>query len=429
MINEYTGSDLQIDFLSGEYIFNEQLRINKKVSIKLKDDTKFMFSDSKGGIIVFADGFNINGGELVCKPGEVDDFNQGFGIYLQAVSNTKISNLKISQFSGSGIMLMQSGNKGCSHNTIDNVTFFNPDSSGSKFPDRSAILLGYSGTNYSHDNNIIENNKIEGDFKLHHGIALIGHGNNNRLKNNIINRCSSYGIVFYETIPTPDGYTINKNEISNNVIKQIGNKMAAPSDKGMGIYLMKTKDSKVIGNEISETVNNNGASEPLPPGGIALNTALNCIIQSNTVDGSGKYGIIGVYCINLSLLKNNITNCGNSALYLNYANNVRITDNTIISKGKEAIKLRLGSTSEVNLPKEAFKPEFYQIETGKDIQLEYNTIEIQNSSQAIFIDPESPLSSSASINILNNKFSLAGNKIVNNSNLGKKLNMKRNSFK
>jgi parallel beta-helix repeat protein len=412
LIYNQKGDSLIIIFDKGEYILNTPLRIEKPVQLILSKETVLKVNNDVGGILVFASHFSISGGKIICRNTNQPDYNKGFGILMQGVEYCSISNITIIDFMTTGIIMIPNGKKGCSYNKISNNKLESTDISGLAFIDKSAIMLGYSGYGYSHDNNIIENNTVEGNYAIHHGIALIGHGKNNLVKSNNISHCASYGIVLYEILSDSVDFTMVDNQIIDNQISFIGNKKAGESDKGMGIYLMKTSGTLVMSNTISNVLDNNGPDESLPPGGIALNTSLNCIIQENKISQSNKYGLAAVYAKNLVIINNHISTTGYQPIYIIYSNDVSIVKNNLSSIGKETVKLKFGNTIDVGLSKDSFKDGFYNLETGKNIFLDDNTINVQNAKNIVYLDCPANKRVFLKLSIINNKLTMEGSDIL-----------------
>lgn len=429
LISEFKGDFLRITFDKGEYILNGPLRIDKPVQLLLSNETVLKVNNSIGGILVFGSHFSISGGKMMCMNTNQSAYNEGFGILMAGVDSCSISNLTITDFPISGIIMIPDGNKGCGYNRIFNNKFISAENSGLKFLDKSAIMLGYSGSGYSHDYNVIENNAIEGNYAIHHGIALIGHGKNNLLKGNTISRCASYGITLYEIVSNAIDYTIVNNQVVGNQISMIGNKAVGESIKGMGIYLMKTSATIVRENTITNVLVNNGRDEPLPPGSIALNTSLNCIVQDNIVTNSGKYGLAAVYAKNLIIRNNQVSATGYQPIFICYSNDVSIKDNTLSSEGKEIVKLKFGNTNEVGLPKDAFKYEFYQQETGMNIKVDSNFINVNKAKNVIFLEGPASSSGALSLSVSNNILNMEGKEILQQGNYKGKIILKNNAFK
>lgn len=428
IILEENSDILTIVFEEGEYILNSPLRIEKQVNFILTDQTILRVNNEVGGILVFTNNFKISGGKIICSPTKQIDYVRGFGILIQGSDSCMISNVTISEFPISGIVFIANGKKGCNFNKVINNRLETNDNFGFLLADRSAIMLGYSGTGYSHDNNLIEHNIIKGNFVIHHGISLIGHGKTNLVKGNQISECASYGILFYEIQSDPIDYTIVDNQIFENQIENIGNKGSEETAKGMGIYLMKTFNTIVKGNKINNVLEKNGPAEPLPPGGIALNTSVNCSIIENTISNSSKYGLAAIYSKNLIINGNKISNTGYQPIYICYANDVLIQKNSLIAEGKEVLKLKYGNTNEVNLPKEAFKSSFFQLETGEDIAIDSNTIIVKKFKTALLIDGPESSKSVFSLTLKNNKFEMAGKEIFYSKDLSKKIITINNIF-
>ncbi|WP_449401097.1 right-handed parallel beta-helix repeat-containing protein [Chryseobacterium wanjuense] len=88
------------------------------------------------------------------------DFYTGYGVLLYGADNCNIADNTFDSISGNGVLILPSPNKGCSNNIVRNNTFINHIFNITKNGDESAIMMGYSGKNYSHDNNLIEKNTI-----------------------------------------------------------------------------------------------------------------------------------------------------------------------------------------------------------------------------------------------------------------------------
>src|SRR5690606_31867076 len=154
-------------------------------------------------------------------------------------------------------------------------------------------------------------------------------------KNRITN-FRSYGIIAYESIYT-DKSLFNTN-IESNHIENIGRIDGQLTKKGMGIYLMKSKNSRIVNNTVINTLLGNDKSETLGSGAITLNGSINSLVSGNIIRKSNMYGITNAYAFNTPIIENTISDISKSAIYLINVNDLSIRNNNIYNSVETVFK-------------------------------------------------------------------------------------------
>lgn len=400
-------------FKKGNYYIDETILVeNDKISFVFEEGSKLVNKkNQKGLFLIKGNDFTLRNLELIGDNLSSIDMYSGFGVMLSGVKNAKIINCKFKQISGISIFLSRNSNgEGCENALILKNIISNPAMNISDYGDESGILLGYSGDNYFHKNNIIKDNIIDGNNKLKIGIGIIGHGDNNFIQNNKIANCLAYGIVAYESEYTDK--SLFRTNIINNTVENIGEVGNKKTKKGMGIYLMKSQNSLVRNNKVINTLRNSDQSETLGAGGISLNGALNTIVEGNTIDNSFMYGIVNAYAFNSVIKNNTIKNTRKSAIYLINVNDLKIFENTIESANDVMIKGFFENTSIERIRKMWKVEKYTNINTGNNIEIFKNT----------FVKPKEILyfynsSSSDNNQNINYKENVIGNNTIYNNTI------------
>ncbi|MFC6267718.1 right-handed parallel beta-helix repeat-containing protein [Frigoriflavimonas asaccharolytica] len=380
-LNEKKGSVLKITVNKGNYLLNERLFTSRNNTfLNFEKGAVLNFTDNgKSGIIVAHDYFTIKNATIKGNGKPSADFYNGYGILLNGASYAKIINNTFQELGGNNILLYPTSNgKSSSNNLISNNNFSKPASPNTLGGDQSAIMLGYSGENYSHDNNIIENNIIDGNNQLNIGIAILGHGNHNIIRNNTISNVLSYGILAYESKVV--GNTLDSLKVIDNTIKNVGEINAIKTVRGMGIYLMTATNAQVSGNKVSNVLRNNNESETLGAGAISLSLSPGAKVYDNVINGSYMYGIVSDYSFGSKFYNNEIFNTRRSGLYLINVNDVEVYNNTFSNIGGVVFRGYFENSSLAYIKEQLRDEKYKNIDTGNNISITNNKI---NSNQEI----------------------------------------------
>ncbi|HXH99846.1 MAG TPA: right-handed parallel beta-helix repeat-containing protein [Sphingobacteriaceae bacterium] len=372
-LNEKRGSALKITVRKGVYKLNGGLstaRANTSITFE-KGAVIYFSSNISAGISVQHNGFSLENAHIKGNSVSAKDFYTGYGVLLNGVSGCVIKNSAFEGISGNNILFYPKSNTiGCSDNLILNNSFIKPafDLGGSG--DESAIMLGYSGEGYQHNNNVIKGNVIDGGFKLKIGIGMISHGQNNLFENNTVNNCRHYGIMIYES--KDKDTTLYNNIIKDNTIRNIGEVGSKKTVKGMGIYLMKSSNSSVKGNRVYNTLINSDETETLGAGAISISLSPDTRIDSNFIDGSYMYGIVSDYSFGSKFSDNVIQNTRKSGAYFINMNNVVVSGNTFRNIGAVAIKGYFENTSLPYIQEQMRIDTYKNINTGNNFRITRN---------------------------------------------------------
>jgi hypothetical protein len=366
-LNQKQGKVLKITVKKANYSINNILTTSRSHTFILfeKGSTINFTNNRNTGFLISHDNFTLKNAYIKGNGKSAADFYSGYGILLSGVSNANILNNTFDAISGNGILFMPaSSNKGCSNNIVRNNKFINHVFNISKNGDESAIMLGYSGKNYMHDNNVIEDNTISGNDVLKVGIGFISHGNNNIIRNNKISNCIAYGIITYES--DIDGTTMNNTQIIGNEIRNIGEVGNNVTVKGMGIYLMTSNNATISDNKLYNTLRNSDKSETLSPGAISVSLSPGATVSNNYIDSSGMYGIISDYSFGSKFINNTVQNVKKSGVYFINMNDVLISDNTFRNIGEVVIKGYFENTSLQYIKDQLRGDKYKNIDTGNN---------------------------------------------------------------
>ena len=323
--------------LDGTFRVNKTLTtVQNHTVISFINNSKIIFTDSNNSGIALANDFcTVKNGTLEGTGRSSSDFYKGYGILVYGSSHNTISNMTLKKISGHNIFFIQRKN-GCKSNIIRNNRILEPAFYLGSLGDEAGILLGYSGNNYMHEDNIVEDNYIDGNNMLKIGIGIIGHGSGNIFRRNKVFNCLNYGILSYESEYT-DLHLYNT-QIIDNYVKNVGEIGTRTTVKGMGIYLMKSKNSKVSGNVVLNTLRNSDQTETLGPGAISISISPNTFVEKNTIDGSFMYGLVSDYSFGSFFRNNTISNTRKSGAYFINMNNAEVSGNIFKNIGATAIK-------------------------------------------------------------------------------------------
>lgn len=359
--------------LDGKFVIDKTL-VSKRNNTTIeftKGSQITMTSRDQGILLVLNNNCTVQNGRFIGNGQSTTNFYTGFGVQLSDTENSKVINCSFEKISGIPIFL-SFGKKGCKNSLIKGNRISQPAMYIKEIGDEAGILLGYSGNDYFHENNIITLNEVDGNNVLKIGIGIIGHGKNNTFSSNKVSNCLNYGIISYESTYTDISLTDTKildNEIRN--IGEVGNKLTV---KGMGIYLMKSMNSEVRGNKVYNTLRNSDQTESLGAGAIAVSCAINAKVDNNFIDGSYMYGFVNDYSFNSSFTSNFVKNTRRSgALFVN-VNDVSVSRNHFENIGEVVFKGRFENTG-LQYIKDQWKIKTYLDQsTGKNIKIENNNI-------------------------------------------------------
>ena len=367
-----TDKPLKI-ILDGVFKIDRTLTTEKDhTSIDFTKNSKILFTTNDNtGIIFKNNNCVLKNGKIEGTGKSASNFYVGYGILIYGSDNNKVLNTTFTKMSGAAIFMMYR-TKGCDHNLISGNKIRDSAFYLGEKGDEAAIFLGYSGDNYFHNNNIVENNEIDGNNILKIGIGLIGHGQHNTFRNNNIKNCLNYGIVAYESIYTD--LSLSGTQILNNFVENIGEIGNRTTKKGMGIYLLKSKDSKISGNTVKNAMKNSDRSETLGSGGISVIISPNTLVENNIVDGSAMYGIQSDYSFGSVFKNNKVSNTGRSGAYFINMNDVLIDGNTFRNCAAPVIKGYFQYTSFRNIGDQLNTNQYKNISTGSNFIMINNSI-------------------------------------------------------
>ena len=121
-------------------------------------------------------------------------------------------------------------------------------------------------------------------------------------------------------------------------MKNVGEVGTRTTVKGMGIYLMKSKNSRVFGNVVLNKLRNSDQTETLGSGAISISISTNTLVENNTIDGSYMYGLVSDYSFGSFFRNNTISNTRKSGAYFINMNNAEVSGNIFKNIGATAIK-------------------------------------------------------------------------------------------
>lgn len=368
------ANNFKIIVHKGSYNIRETLFIRKgNVKIQFERESTFDSDNNDKGIIsVEANNVIIEGGRFNGNGVSSTNYYKGFGIRAIGVNNVVIKNNIFNNISGNSIVFFSKDDKiGCSNNKVFNNKIVNPVFHFLNSGDEAGIIFGYSGNGYFHNNNIIENNFVDGNNILNVGIGIIAHGRNNIIKNNIVKNCLAYGILAYESSYV--NYTLSETKVLYNNVSNIGEIGLKTTNKGMGIYLMKSHNSIIEGNVVDNVMRNSNLSETLISGGISSSGGENIIISHNAIRNSAMYGIAISYGFNSEIFDNIIDGTKKSAIKIEHSNDVNIISNVFKNNKEVTIKGFFGNTSNKIYYQNQLLAKYQNISTGKNINIEKNT--------------------------------------------------------
>jgi len=365
-LNQKKGKALKIIVKKADYTIDNILTTSRPNTFVLFEKGSFVnFTDNKNtGFLINHNNFTLKNAYIRGNGKSAADFYSGYGILLFGVDNCNISDNTFDAISGNGLLILPSPKKGCSNNSVKNNRFINHIFNITKNGDESAIMIGYSGKNYLHDNNLIEKNTIAGNDLLKVGIGFIGHGNNNIIRNNKIANCIAYGIVSYESDVVGD--TMNNTQIIGNEIRNIGETGTKTTVKGMGIYLMTSNNAMISNNKVYNTLRNSDKSETLGQGGISVSLSPGATISGNLIDGSAMYGIVSDYSFGSNFVNNTVRNVKKSGVYFLSMNDVKVSGNIFENIGEVVIKGYFENTSLPRIKEQLRGDKYKNIDTGNN---------------------------------------------------------------
>ncbi|RDI12179.1 right-handed parallel beta-helix repeat-containing protein [Flavobacterium sp. AG291] len=404
------GKYLKI-ILDGKFVVGKTLvtRRNNTMLFFTKKSQLKSVSNINGILLIVHNNCIVKNGKFIGNNQSTDTFYNGFGVQLSDTENCKILNSEFSGISGLPIFLSYS-RKGCKNNIVENNRIFKPAINLSQGGDEAGIMLGYSGDGYFHENNTISNNVIDGGDVLEIGAGIIGHGRNNTFSGNEISNCLSYGIVAYESAYTD--VSLSGTIVKGNTIRNIGQVGEKTTVKGMGIYLMKSMDSKVSENKLYNTLRNSDKSETLGAGAIAISGAINAIVENNLIDGSGMYGFVNDYSFNFKFRNNTIKNTVKSGAYFINVSNGDIESNYFENIGAVVLRGYFENTGLDYIKKQWKISTYLNLETGQNLKIINNTFDSEK--EILYFKGTSGKEQKIENKIKNNIF--ADNTIVRRSN-------------
>jgi hypothetical protein len=372
-LNKKGGDALKITVKKGHYIVTSSLwtsRPNTSIIFE-KGAVIYFSSNTSSGFTVQHDNFLLDGAHINGNGVSAKDYYTGFGVLLNGASRCVIKNSTFESISGNNILFYPRSNViGCNNNLVLNNLFISPAFDMGGIGDEAAIMLGYSGEGYTHNNNIIKDNTIDGNYKLKIGAGIIAHGKNNSFINNKIINCRHYGIIMYES--KDKDTTLYNNLIKNNIICNIGEVNPKKTVKGMGIYLMKCSTSIVTGNRVYNTLRNSDETETLGAGAISISLSPNTIVSNNFVDGSYMYGLVSDYSFGSKFIKNTVQNTRKSGAYFMNMNDILVTGNTFKNIGAVVLRGYFEDTSLPYIKEQMSINKYKNINTGNNFRIVNN---------------------------------------------------------
>lgn len=388
-------------FPSGDYHISGNLNINNKQNIILQADAntiiKVPVTDLSAFVLtacsnVVIDNFNIIGTSLTKFTSSLTA-----AILMEGCHGCVVSNNKITNYSGHGILLYPFSEAGCTYNTIirNNITncygmnALTQTEYAARLQDASGIMLGYSGGGYFHTDNVIEYNIIDNGFLASHGISLIAHGYNNRLNNNILTNCLSYGVFVYESAydPVPhDTRLVYNNEIIGNTISNIGIPAQISGGTysfGSGIYSQKGHRTIITNNRLTEVAMGSNAGSTLAVAAIDVNQGHESIIQNNIINTSGYNGISVSISFGTVVQNNKIYNAANVGVFIHISSDVVIDNNIINGSGVNSILIDSRFTGDTDVANNGIFLPYQNTYSGQNIQISKNTIIQENSNSVV----------------------------------------------
>lgn len=340
--NDYEALQAAIDrnpsnmivFPKGDYMIDKPLVTKyENTQIMFLDGATLHVTTNKSCFDVYHNGFKIINANLNGNGIKPDTPYDGNAIKLNGVSNCLIEGCVLTNFGGHIVFVSWYDKDGVRISSHDNTIRNNRIYGGlvtccDRHPDSSAIMIGYSGDDHQHTNNIIENNKIYGENSVFIGIALIGHGKYNTFINNYVNNCIDYGIILYESHNLD--HSLFANKVVDNIIEDIGARPNMTTWKGMGIYLMQSHETQISGNKVYRAVRNTDDGETLSRGAIAVNGANKVTISNNIVQQSNHHGISLANTVDTIITDNHIEKTRKMSMRLWNTSRIQIDNNAFI---------------------------------------------------------------------------------------------------
>ncbi len=379
----------KIYFPAGNYLITKSLSTTHDGTVLSFDKGAKLIIDNsnlEGGILLKNNSCSVIGAYIQGNNISSKAMVRGFGIELLGVSDCKVLNCTLYQIGGPSIFLYSKGNAGCHQCLIDGNIITEPAFDRKINQDAPGIMVGYSGNGYFHTNITISHNTVDGNEKIAHGIAMIGHAHDVLIANNNVKNCLRYGIITYNSIYTV--MTVKNMNVIHNVVDNIGDR-SKPNPYGMGIYIMESHYSIIRGNKVTNTLINTDNSELLPPGAISLNGSIECVVDSNTVQVSHKYGIMIDEGFNTTVTNNIIDNTGMSGIYLSNTSGNMVSGNTLTHIKDYAVKGFFVHTSRKgfdNLNIDQYK----NSPTGQNITITNNNFSTSRTDRAIYMMGDQP---------------------------------------
>ncbi|MDQ0067554.1 right-handed parallel beta-helix repeat-containing protein [Chryseobacterium lathyri] len=371
-LNTKMKTDYLKIYLKGNFQVNSVIVFgNDNTMLSFDKKSKLLFANEGSGILINKNSCIIENGFFSGTGKSTRSFYEGFGILMQGASKCIIKNNHFDNISGVNIMMIPNNSIGCQENIIRNNIFTNPKMETSKNEgDDAVILMGYSGDGYFHSKNLIENNQLDGNNIPKIGIGIIGHGRDNIINNNKIKGFRHYGIIAYESIYTDK--SLSGTVITNNSVEDIGNWEGAKTYKGMGIYLMKSPNSRIISNKINNVLRSSDEKETLGPGAISVSLSPETIVSDNIIGNSYMYGIVSDYSFNSKFVNNQIKDIRKSGSYFINMNDVEISGNIFQNIGEVVIKGYFENTSLQYIKDQMQTDKYLNLDTGRNFIIKNN---------------------------------------------------------
>ncbi|MCG7280438.1 right-handed parallel beta-helix repeat-containing protein [Chryseobacterium taklimakanense] len=403
---------MKISVAKGNYKISQNISTTRTNTVVVFDKNAVLnFKNIISGFTVVHDGFVLKSAHIIGNGISAKDFYTGYGVLLNGVSFCRIENCIFQGVSGNNILLYPAGNRGCNNNVITNNKFLKPAFDLGANGDESVIMLGYSGYDYHHNNNLIDKNTIDCAGTLKIGIGIIGHGKNNKILQNTISNCRNYGVVAYES--KDKDTSLVATHIEENIISNIGEISPKKTVKGMGIYLMKSINSFVTKNKIYNTLLNSDQTESLGAGAISISGSPGTKVNGNFIDGSFMYGIVSDYSFGSSFKNNTLQNIRKSGAYFINMNDVLISENTFKNIGEVVLKGYFENTSLPYIQEQMRSDKYKNIDTGRNFKITDNTFETDKDLLFFNGTPADPAKKYPGNIIQNNIFE--NNRIIGNS--------------
>jgi len=295
---------------------------------------------------------------LICS-GDIGEHNEGCGVYVNNSTKTQVSNCVIYNCKSQGILFDDVEDSRIIGNVFIGSPVYSDETNGECGTD---IRL----QDNCKRNQVSKNQCISGNGA---GIAIytryITQGgvagdtcNDNIITDNIIAEAKQYGIWLYRA--EESSQSVSHNIVSDNIINgvygSIKNSLGLGYDFGTGIYVQGGEQNSIIDNKVAYTHKASlSFGETLGPGGIAAINMSSVLIDGNTVENAGMYGIYvkdwnewGAGNGDVKISNNAVINPAESGIYVRDIDNVSITNNSVFSSELNGIEV-LRTISEYNL--------------------------------------------------------------------------------